>query len=204
MTMEPYEIVTGPLELFVAPVGTPFPAIGEAPGEAFKMIGKSGKKSYSEDGVRLMHSQAINKVRGAGSVGGRKALRTEEDLSIGITLWDATLEMYALALHGATPATVASGVGTPGTKTIGLSRGEEVPQYALLARGKSAYDAKFDAQYEVPRCYQAASPTLIYNKGVPVGIEMSWDALEDLAAANDQEAFGRLIMQHLPPLPGGG
>jgi hypothetical protein len=199
--MEPYEIVSGPLTLWLAPVGTAFPAIDEAPAVAWKMIGQSGTKNYSEDGVSVSHAQSINKARGAGSVGGRKAFRTEEDMGITVTLWDNTLEMYALALHGDAPVATAAGAGSAGFKTIGLSRGAEVKQYALLARGMSAYDEVMAAQYEVPRCYQAASPTVLYNKGVPAGIELNWDALEDLEAANDHELFGRLVMQHQAPLP---
>lgn len=202
--MEPYEIVSGPLTLYLAPVGTAFPKIDEAPAAAWKVVGLSGKKSYSDDGVSVAHSQSINKIRGAGSVGGRKALRTEEDMGITVTLWDNTLEAYALALSGEAPTTTAAGVGTAGFKEIGLSRGEEVKQFALLARGKSAYDEAMAAQYEVPRCYQAASPTVLYNKGVPAGIELNFDALEDLDATSEFEQFGRLVMQHAAPLPGGG
>ncbi|WP_432769809.1 MAG: hypothetical protein HEQ22_03415 [Sphingopyxis sp.] len=199
--MEPYEIVSGPLTLFLAPVGTAFPAIGAEPAGDWVLVGTSGDKNYSDDGVSVQHSQSINKVRPAGSVGARKALRTEEDMMVTVTLWDATLEQYATALSGTAPATTAAGAGTAGFKKIGLSRGEEVKQYALLARGASAYDANMAAQYEVPRCYQAASPNVLYNKGVPAGIELNFDALEDLDAASDDELFGRLIMQHQAPLP---
>ncbi|PAL20222.1 hypothetical protein [Sphingopyxis sp. GW247-27LB] len=201
--MEPYEIVSGPLTLYLAPVGTAFPLIDAAPAAEWKMVGTSGDKNYSDDGVSVQHSQSINKVRPAGSVGARKALRTEEDMMVTVTLWDNTLEQYALALSGVDPAATAAGVGTAGFKKIGLSRGEEVKQYALLARGKSAYDEKYAAQYEVPRCYQAASPTVLYNKGVPAGIELNFDALEDLAAAIETELFGRLIMQTADALPEG-
>lgn len=202
--MEPYEIVSGPLTLYVAPVGTAFPAIDAAPAGDWGLVGTSGDRNYSDDGVSIQHSQTINKVRPAGAVGAVKALRQDEDLRVTVTLWDATLEQYALALGGGDPTTVAAGVGTAGYKSIGLSRSEEVKQYALLARGKSAYNDAMAAQYEVPRCYVDASPTVLYNKGVPAGLEMGFEALEDLEAEAEDERFGRLIMQHAAPLPGGG
>lgn len=203
--MEPYEIVSGPLTLWRAPPGTAFPAIDEEPGVGWILIGKSGNRNYSDDGVTVQHSQTINKVRPAGSVGARKALRQDEDQRISVTLWDATLEQYALAISGDVPTTVAAGVGTAGYKQIGLSRGEEVKQYAVLARGQSAYEGQnFPSQYEIPRCYQDASPSVLYNKGVPAGLELGFEALEDEEAENDNERFGRLIMQTAAALPGGG
>ncbi|ALJ14267.1 hypothetical protein [Sphingopyxis macrogoltabida] len=202
--MEPYEIISGPLELWRAPVGTAFPLIDAAPGVGWILVGKSGKKNYSDDGVSVQHNQTNNKVRPAGSIGARKALRQDEDQRITVTLWDATLEQYSLALSGNDPTTVAAGVGTAGYKSIGLSRGETVKEFAVLARGKSAYDENMNAQYEVPRCYQDASPTVLHNKGVPAGLELAFEALEDDEAESDDERFGRLIMQTAAPLPGGG
>ena len=198
--MEPYEIVAGPLELYLAPVGTAFPAIDAAPGAGWTKVGTNGDRNYSDDGVSVTHSQTLQKVRPAGAVGAVKTFRTEEDLSFTVTLWDMTLEAYQLALGGVAPETVAAGVGTAGTKTIGLSRGETVKAYALLARGVSAYDDAMPAQYEVPRCYQSGNPNPVHRKGVPAGLALTFEALEDLEAASEDERFGRLVMQHQAPL----
>ncbi len=193
--MEPYEIVSGPLTLWLAPVGTAFPAIDAAPAAGWIKVGTDGDKNYSDSGVTVTHSQTVNKVRPAGSVGARKALRADEDLMFALVLWDLTLEQYAAALGDLEIATTAAGVGTAGFKQIGLSRGEEVATHALLARGVSPYDAALAAQFEVPRCYQSGSPSPVFNKGVPAGLALQFDALEDPDAASAGERFGRLIAQ---------
>jgi hypothetical protein len=200
--MEPYEIVAGPLTLWLAPVGTAFPLIGVAPPNPWTKVGASGTRNYSEDGVALSHSETLQKARPAGSMGARKVFRQEEDMTITVTLWDNTLEAYTLALGGLAPGTTAAGPGTAGFKKIGLSRGETVKTYALLARGAglSAYGDGLAAQYEVPRCYQSGNANPVYKKGLPVALQLVFDALEHDAAASDDERFGRLIMQHQAPL----
>ncbi len=66
-------------------------------------MGAGGNRNYSEDGIAVTHSQALSKVRPAGALGPVKVFRTEEDLTMSITLWDMTLEMYTLALGGVAP-----------------------------------------------------------------------------------------------------
>lgn len=193
--MEPYEIVTGPLTIWLAPIGTAFPVIDAEPAADWKMVGTSGDRNYSNDGITAQHNQTVNKVRPAGAVGAVKALRTEEDLMFSVTLWDLTLEAYTIALGGVDPTATAAGVGTAGFKTLGLSRGETIKSYAFLARGASPYAAGMTAQFEVPRCYQSGNPAPVFNKGVPAGLALQFDALEDLNAASDDERFGRIIAQ---------
>lgn len=202
--MQPYEIVAGPLSIWLAPPGTAFPLIGAAVGGDWQLVGTSGTRNYSNDGVSLLLSQTITEARPAGGTGPVKAWRTEEDCQFGVTLWDNSLEQYTHALNGVAPSTVAAGVGTAGYKKLGLSRGHEIKSYALLARGASPYGDNMIAQFEVPHCYQSGSPNSTYNKGVPVGLQLQWKALEDLTAVNENERFGRLLAQHQAPLPPGG
>lgn len=193
---DPYEVLAGPLTLYLAPVGEAYPAIGAAPGDNWVKVGTSGTANYADDGVTVNHTQKNETARPAGTTGPIKAWRTEEDLMIGLTLWDMTLEQYATAMNGAGVATVAAGSGTPGTKTMGLTQGQEVKTYALLAVGYSAYDNAMPAQYEVPRCFQSASPKPAFKKGTPAALDLEFTALEDLSAASDDQRFGRLVMQH--------
>lgn len=199
--MQPYEIIDGPLELYLAPIGTAFPLIGVAPAIAWVKVGASGKRNYANDGVAVQHGQTLAGVSPAGALGDVKVFRQSEMLQFSVTLWDQTLEAYTLALGGVAPAATAAGVGTAGYKKIGLSRGETVKTYALLARGKSPYADGMMAQFEVPRCYQSGNPNPIFNKAVPAGLALQWSALEDLAAASEDERFGRLISQTAAPLP---
>ncbi len=194
--MKPFEIIGAPLTLWLAPEGTAFPLLGAVPAVAWVKVGTSGVSSYSEEGVKVKHTQKIETARPAGSTAPVKAWRTEEDLMIALTLWDLTLEQYATALNKASVATTAAGPGTPGRKTVGLTQGIEVTSYALLARGTSPYGDSWEAQYEVPRCYQAASPEIAYAKGKPAGLELEFAALADLTAATPAERFGRLVAQH--------
>lgn len=194
--MAPYEILAGPLTLFLAPVGTAFPLLTAAPAAGWFKVGTSGDANYDESGVTVSHVEKLESARTAGTTGPRKAWRTEEDLMIGVTMLDVSLEQYALALNGNAVKTVAAAVGQPGAKTIGLSQGQDVTAYALLARGSSAYADGLPAQYEVPRCYQSANPKPVFKKGTPAGIELEFTALEDLAATAISERFGRLRMAH--------
>ncbi len=119
---------------------------------------------------------------------------------IALVLWDLTLEQYQFALNGIEPVATAAGAGTAGFKKVGLSRGVEITEYAALLRGTSPYADGMNAQYEVPRCYNSGSPKTIFAKGKPAGLELEFNALENLAAATEAERFGRLVAQHQLPI----
>lgn len=194
--MTPFEIVGAPLSLWLAPVGTVFPLIDVAPAVAWKLIGTNGTANQDTNGVVVTHSQKVEVARPAGRTGPVKAWVSEEDFSITIGLWDVTLEQYQYALAGVAPTTVAASVGTAGYKKTGLTRGVEVAQFALLARGTSPYGDAYNMQFEVPRVYQSGSPKPKFGKGMPAGLDLEFSALEDLAASVPSERFGRLIAQH--------
>lgn len=195
--MQPHEIIGAPFTLWVAPVGTAFPLISAAPAVDWKMVGTSGDRSETEEGVTVAHSQSFNKARSAGSTGPMKAFRTEEDLIISLTLMDLSLEQYSLAMNGNAVVTTAAGVGTAGFKTLKLYRGVSVATMALLVRGNvSAYGDGYNSQYEVPVVYESGSPEPVFTKGEPAGLALEFTALEDPAAATPDLRFGRVIMQH--------
>lgn len=198
---QPFEIVAQPFTLWVAAVGSAFPSVDEAPGGSWTKIGTSGDLNYTEDGVTVSHKQKLETFRALGSTGPRKAFRTEEDQLISLTLVDLTLEQYKLALNGNTITTTSPGVGDSGTKKIGLSRGLDVEQYALLIRGASAsaYMEGGVAQYEVPVAVVVSEPEVVFTKGSPAGLAIEFQALEDPSAASDDERFGRLIMANTEP-----
>lgn len=186
----PFEIVAGPLELWLAAVGTVFPAIDAAPPVAWTKVGASGRRNYSEDGVTVNHEQTVEGFRSAGSTGKRKMFRTEEDLRITVQIADLTLEQYKYALGG---NTVTNVVGDP--RKIGLSRGREVNEFALLARGSSPYGDSMNLQYEVPRCAEVSSQEVTFEKGAPAMLQLEFEALEDDSATSEDERFGRLVAQ---------
>lgn len=195
------EIIAGPLTLFLAPVGTAFPAIGSAPTGDWVKLGTGGARNYDTSGVTVMHSATYNKVRTDGATGPLAAFVDEEDLMFRVRLIDATLEQLRNALEGNAITTVAAGSGTPGTKTMGLSMGPgRAAEYALIAEGPSPYLDGQVARFLVPRCYQSGNIEAVYRKSVPVGVSLEFTALENSAASSDATRFGTLTAVHALPL----
>lgn len=195
--MQPEEIITSPFTIWIAPVGTAFPALTEEPGEDWTRIGSNGTRSYSEGGVTTQHSQQREIAKPAGSTAPTYSFSSGEEFRIRLELLDLTLEQYALAL-GQNAVSATSGVGElPGYRTLGLNlRPRADTVLALLARGPSPYDEDLIAQFEVPRCQEAGSgPKLIFRKGKPAGVAVDFLALEDPNAASIDELFGRLHAQ---------
>jgi hypothetical protein len=194
--MEPFEIIAAPFTVWIAPVGEAFPDVDTAPGGGWAKIGTSGDQNYTEDGVVVSLAQTIEKWRGAGTTGPRKAFRTSEDMTVRFTLVDLTLEQLKHALNGNTVTDTAAGTGTPGVRKIGLSRGHTVTPFALLIRGGvSPYGDSFSMQFEVPVAVLQSSQELEFKKGTPAGVLLEWAAMEDPDASSAAERFGRLIAQ---------
>jgi|SRR5690606_24641249 len=193
----PYEIIAAPFTLWVAPVGTAFPAVDDAPTDPWVKIGTSGNLNYDSDtGVVVSHPQSINKFRGLGDSGPRKVFRGEEDLIIRIALADVTPEQYAQAINGNAVTDTPPGSGTAGTRKLGLSRGFTVNTVALLVRGDaSPYGATGVMQYEVPIAAQVGNPEVVYRKDQAALLQLEWHALVDPNAASVDERFGRLVAQ---------
>ena len=191
----PFEILGGPVSLYVAPVGTAFPDVDETPAGPWALIGTTGNTNYGEDGVTVEQSQTLNFWRGLGAKGPVKAFRSQEEQKIRLTLNDLSLEQYKLAMNGNAITAQAAGVGTPGTKTIGLSRGETVTQYALLMRGPSPYMEDGVAQFEVPVAVQSGNPQPVFVKEGPAALAIEFTTLEDPDATSADEKFGRLVAQ---------
>jgi len=192
---QPFEIIGAPFTAWIAPVGTAFPAVDEEPGEDWIKIGTSGDLNYLDEGVRISHAQAFNKFRPLGDAGVRKMFRTEEDLVVGLTLADVSLEQYKYALNSNSIGVVAAGVGTAGKKTLGLSRGLGIATMALLVRGCSPYGDDMTMQYEVPLCSQTGSPQPVYRRDQPAGLALEWTAIVDPTASTPLQRYGRLVAQ---------
>ena len=187
----PFEIIAAPFEAYIAAVGTTFPDVDTAP------VGTSGDLNYTEEGVTVEQPQDLSFFTPLGSTMPVKATRTTEGLKIRFTLADLSLEQYKLALNGNAVTAAAAAVGTPGTKTIGLTRGQSVTQYALLLRGPSPYMAAGAAQYEVPVCVQSGNPQPVFRKGAdqPADLALEFTALRDPNASSSDEEAGRLVCQ---------
>ena len=194
----PYEIIAAPFTVWFAPEGTAFPDVEIAPPAPWAKVGSSGDLHYFDEGVKVSHSQSLEKFRALGDAGSRKIFRTEEDMNIGLMLADLTLEQYAHALNSNTVTTVPM-ASNAGYKWIGLSRGFAVATVALLVRGPSPYGANWVLQYEMPRAAQSGNPEPVLRKGTPAGLALEWTALVDPNAVTEFERFGRILAQHTDP-----
>lgn len=187
----PVEIIATPFTVWLAAVGTAMPVTDAAPGGSWTKLGTSGPLNYGEEGVTIENPQTIVKWRSLGAAAPIAAFRTEEDTIIRLMLHDITLEQYRFALNGNAVATTAAGSGTAGFKTLSLERGLDVVTYALLARGgKSPYGAAFNMQYEIPIVFESGSPSVVFSKGAPAGLELSFEALR-----HSSGGIGRIVPQ---------
>ncbi len=179
--MSDRNIITGPLSLYFAAVGTSFPLVDDDPPTGFTLIGTSGAKNYMEDGVEVTLNQSTETFRGLGSTTALKAFRTEEDVVITVTMVDLTLAEVRRALNENAVTNTAAASGVPGTDEIRLDRGVDVNTIALLVRGigKSAQFDTGNLQFEFDKVYEGASQVLTFVKGEPVGVLMEFHALED-------------------------
>ncbi len=191
--MEPYEILTGVGELYVAPVGTTFPDLDAAPGASWRNLG------ITQDGVTVTLDQKIDEHRGDQETGPLKASRSEESATLETTLMEGTLENLADVL-GNTVTDTPPASGNIGTREVPLYRGSSVKEFAFLFRGSSAY-GNYPAQYELPRGYFGGTTELKDTKDGNRAIGVEFHVLVDPTASSDTEKFGRLIMQDAEALP---
>lgn len=186
----PYEIIAAPAKIWVAPVGTVFPAIDAEPNQNWTLLGKSGDKNISEEGVTISHPQSVEIFRALGSTGPRKVVRTEEDLMISFTLLDLTLEMYRRLLNQNALTQIEAASGVAGVKKLALQRGRIVNRFALVARGPSPYGENWNMQYKVPIVVEMGEPEVVFQKGEPAGLLFELQAVE-----HELDGFGELEAQ---------
>ncbi len=195
----PFEIIaSGEVEVWVAPLATTKPDVDEVPSvvdAAWVKVGTSGNLNYAPDGITVKHAQSIEKFRALGDTGTRKVARTEEDLMVGVTVWDLTLEQYRRALNDNAITTTAQGAGQPGKKKVGLSRGSAVATMSVLLRMPSPYMDDGVMQYYIPRAAQTGDPEVAFKNDEPAGLELEWTALVDPNAASADERFGYIEAQ---------
>lgn len=182
---DPFEILAGPADIWLAVIGTAFPLIDAAPAVAWVQLAVAA--SLTEDGVHLVADQTVEHVYSLGGTGSRKGFRTRQELHCRFTVMDATVEALAKGMADQTITTVAAGVGIPGQKSIPLAMpGGPIATKAMLVRAnESPYgtevpgDPVFHSQWEFPRVYNAGNLEVVYEKGVPVGIAYDFMVMDD-------------------------
>jgi len=176
----PFQLMNGPFEVWIFDIpaaGTtePAPDVANAPAGNWTLLGTSGDKDITEDGIMVRMEQDVSKFRGLGSIATRKMFRNSMDVVVEFTLADASIENYARAMNQATVDL------TSHRRRIDLIMTTQVAQFSLLIRGddRSPYGASWNTQWWIPRCSHDAPLETKYVKGEPVGLAYRFTALVD-------------------------
>jgi hypothetical protein len=180
---QPTEIVATPLDLWIAPISTPFPTV-DAPTSGFAAagwthVGTNGIYDYDATGLTVTHNQTLATWTSVGATAPSCVWRTDEQLEISVTLADTTATSYAFTLNGVAVTTIAPTTGIAGEQDVPLLMGLTVTAMAILCRGASALNPLLNMQYAVPAVYQAANPAPVYKKGAPAMLALTFATLLD-------------------------
>lgn len=186
----PYQIIAGPADVFVAAVGTSFPAINVAsstntPPAGWTALGKT------QGGVTVKYSQTVDQISVDQETAPVKAVRSSEGLDITFALVELTIATIAYFMNQTTVTTVT---GPPHDQDIPLHRGRSVARNALLVRGDSPYGSWF-MQYEVPVVVMTDSPQMDFAENKVAAAQLTFTAIADLTQATDAARFGTLRAQ---------
>lgn len=192
----PYQIVAGVCDVYVAPVGTTFPAVDDAYGDPGFGTTVWRKLGHTDGGITVGHPQTVVELRTDQVTAPVKAVRSEENLEISFSLAEVTPENYAMVLNQAVAGPTTSG----NSKVINLYRGGfGVETFALLVRGEHLSPlGDFNLQYEVPSVYQQGEPSVEYTKDAKALLAVNLMAIAALAfsgTATDDDIFGVLRIQ---------
>lgn len=170
--MEPFAQITGTAKIYLAPERTAPPAITAQPGVDWIYLGETDGDQSVE------HAGELTLFRTNERTGPLKAIRPEEDVTIGFTLVETTLENYARVLHHADLVTNST-VPVP-AKHMPFKRGACPTVYALLMIGDadSPYGL-YPAYNYFPRVVSNAEPEVTRAKDDRRVLECSYTVLED-------------------------
>lgn len=195
MSNEPFAMVVGPGQVYLAPVGTAFPAIDQPPSGSWGLLGTLGNRNQSEAGIKIVHEQKVTEHFVSGSTGPQKATRQQERLIISGELEDLTLEQYTKLMSGLAIADTPEAAATAGYRTLNIRMGLDVAEFALLVRGASPYANGMNMDWRVPRVYQSTNPSPVLSKAGPAMLAFEFVALEDLDASSEATRYGSIVAQ---------
>ena len=184
LTTTPQEIVSAPLTLYYAPLGTAAPTSVDANAAAitaagYTLIGTNGTNDYDSTGITVTHNETLATFTPLGTTAPVKVWRTDEQLEVSVTLADISPAQYAFALNDIAVTTVAATTGVAGESDVALLQGINVTVFALLAVGVSAVSNTMQAMYAIPAVYQAANPAPVYKKGAPAELALTFATVLD-------------------------
>ena len=197
MSNTPYEIVVAPFAVYVGPYGEAFPAVEVAPAGNWVLLGTNGTENMDESGVTVQHQQTVDQHHVYGVTPPVKATRSQSQIMISFRLLDLTLEEYTRILDDNTVTTTGQGGGAAGFKDVNMGLGLTVSEKAYLIRGAGASPegTTWNMQYQVPRAYVSGSPSVVFVKNAPAGLDFELTQLYDTAATAGEE-MGSILVQH--------
>lgn len=181
----PNEIIIGPAEVYVAPVGASFPPLDVTPGAPWVLVGTLGSKNYAESGVLLRRTLTMNYVRTLGSTVARKAAISETSFEVEFNVLDLSPDFLALA-YGVDPADISE-AGDRQEFDLNVS---PVPlTRAVLVRvDQSALADGAHTQWEIFQAVQAGQGEGHFSKTEGFGAGHLWVAIEST------EGFARYVV----------
>jgi hypothetical protein len=199
MAESPFEMLAGPAEVYVAPVGESFPAINAVPAGNWVRLGRT------KGGVGAQHNQTQKELRADQDTAPAKISRTEESMVISFALMDLTLENFAKVLNNVAVVDTPPGADTAGFRAITLYRGPTVAQIAMLIRAPSPYlDVQIAGEslgldYRLTRVCQSGNPAVKYLADDAAVLDTEWKVISDPNAATPAERFGHLVAMDAAP-----
>lgn len=170
--------------VYVAPVGTAFPAVDDAEAAfdaAWFRIGTDGAKSYAEDGVTVRRNVTSEDVRTLGTTLIRKTAITEAGFEVEFNVLDMDPAQVMLAWGGdETDVTdVVPGAGVPGTSTIVVPTSPTPVRRAVLVRyPMSPEGVEFNTDVHIQDATQVGGGEATIAKGGAMQWQHLWKVLE--------------------------
>ena len=188
----PFEMISGPMQIYVATAGTAQPEISATPPVAWALLGAN----ISDDGLAVNPEETINEQKTLDSPMTKKLFRADDKIDMSCTLLDMTAETFAKVYNGAPVTTVAAATGTGGYKEFILGRDFTIRLYAVCARGLSPYADGMNAQYWMPNAYVMLDGGPTYVKGEAAGLEVNIMPVY----TSSIPGYGRYRAQNIAPL----
>lgn len=187
-TVTPYEVLTGPYQVYLAPFGEAFPAVGATPAGNWELIG------YTKEEQLLTIDGDLELIYSNEHQGPIKAVRPEETPVFTFTMQSMTQEDLARVLNDVSKLVVA--VGPPATQKMPLQRGYIPPLYALMLLGASQSPyGDLPGFFAFPKVVIGGSPELNFQKDEETAIEVEVTVIADITQADPDDELGWWIVQ---------
>lgn len=182
----PEEVVAGVSTIYIAEVGTDFPAIDDAEGdfaEAWSKLGTEGGLNYDDTGVTLALSETNSSFTPAAAIMPTKYWRTAQAVGFNLNLVDTSAEAFAKVMGDAEITHIAPGMGIAGEDSFSLALDTQMTPFAVLVRGPSPHDNTLNQQFEFDTAYVSVNGNAVWKNGTPVMLPVSINVAKTTADA---------------------